>query len=158
MDRSGSASSLPRSSRTLTTASNTSWTSSGSMDSRGWVDHTASSHAIRSATGRWTRLGRSARRTAPGSPASRLDEPADVTLLLKTPPCLDTQQRGGGWEVIDIVNSPIVVATLPTRSLGRQSKGMSQNYSQSFELQAKERSCRIHRLEIGNELIYIVQK
>ncbi|MFF5073445.1 hypothetical protein ACFY2R_20170 [Micromonospora olivasterospora] len=76
----------------------------------------------------------------------------------RRPPCLDTQQRGGGWEVIDIVNSPIVVATLPTRSLGRQSKGMSQNYSQSFELQAKERSCRIHRLEIGNELIYIVQK
>jgi 16S rRNA (guanine(1405)-N(7))-methyltransferase len=90
--------------------------------------------------------------------AGGLDEPTDVTLLLKTLPCLETQQRGSGWEVIDIVNSPIIVVTFPTKSLGQRSKGMFQNYSQSFESQARERSCRIQRLEIGNELIYVIQK
>lgn len=90
--------------------------------------------------------------------ADSLDEPADVTLLLKTLPCLEAQRRGVGWEVIDIVNSPIVMVTFPTKSLGQRSKGMFQTYSQSFESQAKERSYRIQRLEIGNELIYIIQK
>lgn len=105
-----------------------------------------------------TRLGVGHRTSVVDILADRLDEPADVTLLLKTLPCLETQQRGVGWEVIDIVNSPIIVVTFPTKSLGQRSKGMFQNYSQSFESQAKERSCRIQRLEIGNELIYIIQK
>ncbi|MFG1953682.1 Rmt family 16S rRNA (guanine(1405)-N(7))-methyltransferase [Micromonospora sp. NPDC048830] len=105
-----------------------------------------------------TRLGVAHRTSVVDLLEDHLDEPADVTLLLKTLPCLDTQQRGAGWEVIDIVNSPIVVVTFPTKSLGRRSKGMFQNYSTSFESQARERSCRIQRLEIGSELIYIIQK
>nr|AEA35377.1 sisomicin resistance protein [Micromonospora inyonensis] len=105
-----------------------------------------------------TRLGVAYRTSVVDLLEARLDEPADVTLLLKTLPCLETQQRGSGWEVIDIVNSPIIVVTFPTKSLGQRSKGMFQNYSQSFESQASERSCRIQRLEIGNELIYVIHK
>ncbi|MEV0330383.1 Rmt family 16S rRNA (guanine(1405)-N(7))-methyltransferase [Micromonospora echinospora] len=105
-----------------------------------------------------TRLGVAHRTSVVDLLEDRLDEPTDVTLLLKTLPCLETQRRGSGWEVIDIVNSPIIVVTFPTKSLGQRSKGMFQNYSQSFESQARERSCRIQRLEIGNELIYVIQK
>ncbi|MFY1653185.1 Rmt family 16S rRNA (guanine(1405)-N(7))-methyltransferase [Solwaraspora sp. WMMB762] len=88
----------------------------------------------------------------------RVDEPTDVTLLLKTLPCLETQRRGSGWEAIDLVNSPIIVVTFPTRSLGQRSKGMFQNYSQGFESQARERSYGFRQLEIGNELVYVIQK
>lgn len=90
--------------------------------------------------------------------AAPLDEPADVTLLLKTLPCLETQQRGTGWEIIDNINSSVVVITFPTKSLGQRSKGMFQTYSTSFESQANERSCDVQRLEIGNELIYVIKK
>jgi 16S rRNA (guanine(1405)-N(7))-methyltransferase len=90
--------------------------------------------------------------------AAPLDERTDVTLVLKTLPCLETQQRGTGWATIDMVNSPIVVVTFPTKSLGQRSKGMFQTYSTGFESQADERSYDIERLEIGNELIYIIKK
>ncbi|ROO52279.1 16S rRNA (guanine(1405)-N(7))-methyltransferase [Micromonospora sp. Llam0] len=88
----------------------------------------------------------------------RVDEPTDVTLLLKTLPCLETQRRGSGWEAIDLVNSPIIVVTFPTRSLGQRSKGMFQTYSRGFESQVRERSYSFRQLEIGNELVYVIQK
>lgn len=88
----------------------------------------------------------------------QLDEPADLTLLLKTLPCLEAQQRGAGWRVIDTVNSPTVVVTFPTKSLGQRSKGMFQTYSSNFESQAGERSWDLERIEVGHELIYIIHK
>ncbi|QSB14107.1 Rmt family 16S rRNA (guanine(1405)-N(7))-methyltransferase [Natronosporangium hydrolyticum] len=87
-----------------------------------------------------------------------VDAPADVTLLLKTLPCLEIQQKSVGWSVIDSLNSPIVVVTFPTKSLGQRSKGMFQNYSTAFEQHAASRSYAIQQLEVGNELIYIVKK
>jgi 16S rRNA (guanine(1405)-N(7))-methyltransferase len=86
------------------------------------------------------------------------DEPADVTLLLKTLPCLETQRRGAGWDVLDAVRSPVVVVSFPTRSLGQRAKGMFQTYSTSFEPQARERSWDLRRFEVGNELVYVLRR
>ncbi len=89
---------------------------------------------------------------------ARLADPVDLTLLLKTVPCLERQQPGAGWELLDAVNSPTVVTTFPTKSLGRRSKGMFQTYSAAFAAHASERSWQVEQLEIPNELIYIVRK
>jgi 16S rRNA (guanine(1405)-N(7))-methyltransferase len=93
-----------------------------------------------------------------GDDAGHLDEPAEVTLLLKALPCLEAQQRGAGWRVMERVNSPVVVVTFPTRSLGRRSKGLFQTWSATFEAGARTRSWTCRRLEIGPELTYIVDK
>lgn len=87
-----------------------------------------------------------------------LDEPADVTLLLKTLTSLEAQQRGVGMQIIESINSPTIVVTFPTRSLGARSKGMFQTYSTAFETQSRDRSWDLQRLEVGSELIYIVRK
>jgi 16S rRNA (guanine(1405)-N(7))-methyltransferase len=85
-------------------------------------------------------------------------EPADLTLLLKTVPCLERQRAGAGWELIDAVGSPTVVITFPTRSLGQRSKGMFQTYSAAFDAHAREHGWDYEQIEIPNELIYIVRK
>jgi 16S rRNA (guanine(1405)-N(7))-methyltransferase len=85
-------------------------------------------------------------------------EYADLTLLLKTVPCLERQQSGAGWALIEKVNSPTVVVTFPTKSLGQRSKGMFQTYSAAFEEYMSGRPWQAERMEIPNELIYIVRK
>lgn len=83
---------------------------------------------------------------------------ADLTLLMKTVPCLERQQPGAGWDLIEAVNSPAVVVTFPTKSLGHRPKGMFQTYSAAFEAQLLQRSWQAERLEIPGELIYLVRK
>ena len=87
-----------------------------------------------------------------------LDDPVDLTLLLKTVPCMERQESGAGWALIDRVNSPTVVVTFPTKSLGQRSKGMFQTYTAAFEEHARGRPWTYDRLEIPNELIYLVRK
>ena len=85
-------------------------------------------------------------------------EHADLTLLMKTVPCLERQQPGAGWDLIEAVNSPALVVTFPTRSLGHRPKGMFQTYSAAFEAQLIQRAWPAERLEIPGELIYLVRK
>jgi 16S rRNA (guanine(1405)-N(7))-methyltransferase len=85
-------------------------------------------------------------------------ERVDLTLLLKTVPCLERQRPGVGWDLIGAVNSPFVVVTFPTRSLGQRSKGMFQTYSAAFEARARQEAWQFQQAEIPGELIYVVRK
>jgi len=87
-----------------------------------------------------------------------VSEPVDLTLLLKTVPCLERQRPGAGWNLIGAVNSPFVVVTFPTRSLGQRSKGMFQTYSAAFEARARQEAWQVEQAEIPGELIYVVRK
>ncbi|MBV8932877.1 MAG: 16S rRNA methyltransferase [Kutzneria sp.] len=84
--------------------------------------------------------------------------PADVTFLLKTVPCVESQRRGRGWELVDAVASPIVVVSFPTKSLGQRSKGMYQTYSAAFIAHAADRAWQTVELEFDNELVYVITK
>jgi 16S rRNA (guanine(1405)-N(7))-methyltransferase len=86
------------------------------------------------------------------------ETPADVTFLLKTVPCIETQQREHGWGLIDAINSPVVVVSFPTKSLGQRSKGMYRTYSTNFAKHAAEQPWQVEELEFGNELVYLVRK
>jgi 16S rRNA (guanine(1405)-N(7))-methyltransferase len=85
-------------------------------------------------------------------------EPADLTLLLKTVPCMERQQPGAGWGLLDSVNSPTIVLTFPTKSLGQRSKGMYQTYSAAFDSHVDSRAWKVERVEIPNELIYVLRR
>jgi 16S rRNA (guanine(1405)-N(7))-methyltransferase len=85
-------------------------------------------------------------------------ESADLTLLLKTVPCLERQRAGAGWDLIGAVDSPYVVVTFPTRSLGRRPKGMFQTYSAAFESRAEREAWQVEQAEIPGELIYVIRR
>ncbi|MDS1272637.1 Rmt family 16S rRNA (guanine(1405)-N(7))-methyltransferase [Lipingzhangella sp. LS1_29] len=84
--------------------------------------------------------------------------PADLTLLLKTVPCLERQRTGVGWELLERVPSRWLVVTFPTKSLGQRSKGMFQTHSSAFDAYAAQRSWRVEQFELSNELVYVVDK
>jgi 16S rRNA (guanine(1405)-N(7))-methyltransferase len=83
---------------------------------------------------------------------------ADLTLMLKTVPCLERQRTGSGWDLIAAIDSPTIVVTFPTRSLGQRSKGMFQTYSSAFEAHLSGHSWGVEQVEIPNELIYVISK
>jgi 16S rRNA (guanine(1405)-N(7))-methyltransferase len=85
-------------------------------------------------------------------------EPADLTLVLKTVPCLERQRVGAGWAVVAALGSPHVVVTFPTKSLGQRSKGMYQTWSAQFEARAAEHGWAYTSFEIPNELGYVLAR
>ncbi|SHG12168.1 class I SAM-dependent methyltransferase [Streptoalloteichus hindustanus] len=82
----------------------------------------------------------------------------DVTLLLKTLPCIEAQGRGQGWDLIDAIRSPVVVVSFPTKSLGQRSKGMFNTYSANFGAWLENRPHDVEQVEFRNELVYFVRK
>lgn len=82
----------------------------------------------------------------------------DVTFVLKTVPCLESQRKNHGWELLDAVNSPTLVVSFPTKTLGQRSKGMFNTYSAAFDRWIGDRPWRVEQIEFGNELVYVVDK
>jgi 16S rRNA (guanine(1405)-N(7))-methyltransferase len=83
-------------------------------------------------------------------------EPADVALLLKADPCLESQQKGSGYELVDGLRARVLVVSFPRRSLGGREKGMTQTYAQTFEQRAREHAWSYETLQFPSELVYVV--
>ena len=84
--------------------------------------------------------------------------PADVVFLLKTAPILERQQAGGTAHVIEAVESPYVVVSFATKSLGRREKGMIPTYDRQMEAILAQGGWTSERLLFETELVYVVLK
>lgn len=60
------------------------------------------------------------------------DQPAQLTLLLKTIPCLEQVDKGIGLRLLNAIHSDYLLVTFPAHSLGGRSKGMPQTYQAHF--------------------------
>jgi len=89
-------------------------------------------------------------------------EKADLALLCKLVPVLEMQRPGRGFELARQLDAQFLAITYPTKSLGGREKGMSKNYAAQFEdayaRGALGRFTQIANAQIGNELIYILQR
>jgi 16S rRNA (guanine(1405)-N(7))-methyltransferase len=85
-------------------------------------------------------------------------ESADVALVLKTVPCLERQELGAGYRLLEAIRSNWLVVSFPTRSLGGVSKGMSQNYRDSFRAATSHWTWPIRELEFAGELVYVIDR
>jgi len=83
---------------------------------------------------------------------------AKAALLLKTLPCLEQQRPGSGLALLKALDSPIVVVSFPSRSLGGRQKGMRETYARWFEAEAGQEGWGRERLDFAAELVYIVRK
>ncbi|MFW6107286.1 MAG: Rmt family 16S rRNA (guanine(1405)-N(7))-methyltransferase [bacterium] len=84
--------------------------------------------------------------------------PADVAFLLKTFPCLERQERGAGWRLVEAVGARHVVVSFPVASLGGREKGMREHYERSFLAAASGAAWPVERLEFAAELVFVVSK
>jgi 16S rRNA (guanine(1405)-N(7))-methyltransferase len=84
--------------------------------------------------------------------------PVQVAFLLKTIPCLEQIQKTIGTRLLEGIQAETLVVTFPAYSLGGRSKGMRQTYAAHFDDLVAGKAWEIKKFEIGNELVYIIQK
>ena len=83
---------------------------------------------------------------------------ADLTLLLKTIPCLEQMDKDAGRRLLYEIPSPYLLVSFPVRSLGGHSKGMAKFYEQHFFELIQGQPWQITRFEFPGELVFRIHK
>jgi len=83
---------------------------------------------------------------------------ADLTLLLKTIPCLEQVDKHIGKKLLESIPAENILVSFPSRSLGGQSKGMAANYDAHFKQLISGRNWHVARTDFPNEITYLIQK
>lgn len=82
----------------------------------------------------------------------------ELTLVLKTIPCLEQLDKDAGSRVLDNIQSPNILVSFPARSLGGRTKGMVGFYEQRFHALVMGKPWRISRFEFPGELAFLIRK
>jgi len=82
----------------------------------------------------------------------------ELTLVLKTIPCLEQLDKDAGRVLLNSIRSPNMLVSFPARSLGGRSKGMVQFYEQHFRELVSGMSWQITRFEFPGELAFLIRK
>lgn len=85
-------------------------------------------------------------------------EEADLALILKTLPCLDSVDRMASARLLDAVRAPWLLVSFPAQSLGGRRKGMPAHYEAGFRRLLDERGWPAERFEFETELAFVVEK
>lgn len=85
-------------------------------------------------------------------------ENADVTLVMKLLPVLETQKSGSARCLLENVRGRRMVITFPTKTLGGRGVGMEKNYTEWFEKTKPENFKILDRFVIGSELVYVTER
>jgi 16S rRNA (guanine(1405)-N(7))-methyltransferase len=85
-------------------------------------------------------------------------DPADIALLLKTSPSLESQEPGATLRLIEQLHAPSVVVSFAVRSLGGREKGMVEHYQQQFVQWLAGRHWAFEKLAFETELVFVVER
>jgi 16S rRNA (guanine(1405)-N(7))-methyltransferase len=85
------------------------------------------------------------------------DDPADVALLLKMSPTLESQEPGATGRLLEALLAPFAVVSFAVKSLGGREKGMAATYQRRFLELAAARHWTVSRLGFETELLFVVQ-
>ncbi len=90
--------------------------------------------------------------------ASPPNDRPDVTLLLKTAPCLERQEPGSVVRLLRRIRSPFLVVSFPTKSLGGREKGMRRHYAKFMAEVTAELGVEVEALEYATEAVYVLNR
>jgi 16S rRNA (guanine(1405)-N(7))-methyltransferase len=99
--------------------------------------------------------GRAEARDVIGRPP---EEEADLALILKTLPCLETVDRQAPARLLDAVRARRLLVSFPAQTLGGRRKGMAAHYEADFRRLLDERGWPAERFEFATELAFLVEK
>jgi 16S rRNA (guanine(1405)-N(7))-methyltransferase len=91
---------------------------------------------------------------ASGPPHPPPDPLPDLVLLLKAIPCLEQQETGAGWRLLETLAAPCLVVSFPARSLGGREKGMQQNYDRQLRERIRDSGRAIETFSYPTETVY----
>jgi len=83
---------------------------------------------------------------------------ADLAFVLNTVPCLEQIEKSAGLKVLESTDADYIVVSFPVRSLGGRKKGMQEFYEGEFNRFAHDKEWSFQRLELGTELVFVVEK
>jgi 16S rRNA (guanine(1405)-N(7))-methyltransferase len=83
---------------------------------------------------------------------------ADLALILKTLPCLETVDRQAPVRLLDALRARRLLVSFPAQTLGGRRKGMAAHYEASFRRLLDERGWPVERFEFATELAFLVEK
>jgi 16S rRNA (guanine(1405)-N(7))-methyltransferase len=83
---------------------------------------------------------------------------AQVTLLLKTLPCLEQLDKQIGVRLLEAIPGPHILVSFPAHSLGGRGKGMPQNYERHFNDLIAGKNWRVQRFEFSSELAFLISR
>jgi 16S rRNA (guanine(1405)-N(7))-methyltransferase len=86
------------------------------------------------------------------------DVDAQLTLVLKTIPCLEQMDKDAGRSLLSTIQSPNILVSFPARSLGGRAKGMPQFYEQHFRALVAAQPWQLTRFEFPGELAFLIRK
>ncbi len=85
-------------------------------------------------------------------------QPADVALILKTLPCLETADKNAPARLLDAVEARWLLVSFPAQSLTGRRKGQAAHYESRFRALLDERGWPAQRFEFETELAFLVKK
>lgn len=86
------------------------------------------------------------------------EEEADITLMMKLLPVLETQKTGAAGALLEKVKSRYMLVTFPTQTLGGKKVGMEKHYTEWFESKIPAHLKVLDRFILGNELGYTLER
>jgi 16S rRNA (guanine(1405)-N(7))-methyltransferase len=81
----------------------------------------------------------------------------DLALVLKAIPCLEKVDKDAGTRLLDSINARHIVVSYPVASLGGRTKGMAENYEESFMKLVEGREWEVKKLLFETELVFVVK-
>ncbi len=83
---------------------------------------------------------------------------AELTLLLKTIPCLEQVEKNAGARILSQICSPFAVISFPIFSLSGKQKGMKEHYGGRFLQLVDSAEWDIERMLFENELVFLLKR
>lgn len=84
--------------------------------------------------------------------------PVQLTLLLKTIPCLEQFDKSIGQRLLEEIPGDFLLVSFPARSLGGRNKGMIENYEAHFESLIAGKPWSIQRFQFSTELAFLIRR
>jgi len=84
--------------------------------------------------------------------------PVQLTMALKTIPCLEQLDKEIGLRLLESAPAEYVLVSFPAHSLGGRSKGMVKNYEIHFREMVSGKPWGIERFEFPGELAFLIKK
>lgn len=82
----------------------------------------------------------------------------DLTLLLKTIPCLEQIDPAAGADILKKISSPFAIVSYPTFSLSGKQKGMREQYENRFNALISTEPWEVERLFFDNEMVFLLKR
>jgi len=83
---------------------------------------------------------------------------ADLALLLKVLPPLEWQEKGSIKRVLENINAPTIIVTIPIKFLGLKGTTMPKSFEETLQKICENKNWPFQRIEFETEITYIIKK